>query len=264
MARYDHLQLLRLPERFERRRQGGGRAPIRDDPGGHSRRLGNELDQVVQTQQRRRQPEFVDPSLILRVQMTGALLEDDWNQLGLTVLSSDDDRTLVLFSNTEDMTAFRERLAAFARGTQPGRQAPAYAAFIGGIEAIGSVEPRDRIGIRAREAGFTAPEDFQLGHPYTVDIELWDLGRRDLRVRTLDEVVAYADARGGEELDRYVGPSISMVRLRCDGAVVRTLLAVDSLAEIDFPRPPTLRRAKPYSSNWLSYRRSVTLQTMHR
>jgi subtilisin family serine protease len=240
MARYDHLRLLRLPERFERRRQGGGRAPVRGDPGRHSRRLGNELDQAVQTQQRRRQPEFVDPSLILRVQMTGALLEDDWNQLGLTVLSSDDDRTLVLFSNTEDMTAFRERLAAFARGTQPGRRAPAYAAFIGGIEAIGSVEPRDRIGIRAREAGFTAPEDFQTGQSYTVDIELWDLGRRDLRVRTLDEVAAYSDARGGEELDRYVGPSISMVRLRCYGAVVRTLLAVDSLAEIDFPPTPDI------------------------
>lgn len=178
--------------------------------------------------------------MILRVQMTGALLEDDWNQLGLTVLSSDEDRTLVLFSNTDDMTAFRERLAAFSRGAQPGRQAPAYAAFIGGIETIGAVEPRDRIGIRAREAGFTTPEDFQAGESYTVDIELWDLGRRELRTRALDDVVAYADARGGDELDRYVGPSISMVRLRCDGAVVRTLLGTDALAEIDFPPTPDI------------------------
>ncbi|WP_197277156.1 S8 family peptidase [Sphingomonas profundi] len=240
MPRYDHLQLLRLPERFERRRQGGGRAVERPDPAGHSQRLGNELDDAVQTQQRRRPPEFVDPSLILRVQMTGALLEEDWNQLGLTVLSSDEDRTLVLFSSTDDMTAFRERLAAFSRGAQPGRQAPAYAAFIGGIETIGAVEPRDRIGIRAREAGFTAPEDFQPGESYTVDVELWDLGRRELRTRALDDVVAYADARGGEELDRYVGPSISMVRLRCDGAVVRTLLGTDALAEIDIPPTPDI------------------------
>lgn len=240
MPRYDHLQLLRLPERFERRRQGGGRAVERPDPAGHSRRLGAELDAAVQTQQRRRPPEFVDPSLILRVQMTGALLEEDWNQLGLSVLSSDEDRTLVLFASSEDMTAFRERLAAFARGTQPGRQAPSYAAFIGGIETIGAVEPRDRIGLRAREAGFTAPDDFQVGETYTIDVELWDLGRRELRVRTLDEVVAYVDARGGEELDRYVGPSISMARVRCDGAVVRTLLGTDALAEIDFPPIPDI------------------------
>lgn len=240
MPRYDHLQLVRLPERFERRRQGGGRAVVRGDPAGHSRRLGGELDAAVQAQQRRRPPDFVDPSLILRVQMTGALLEDDWNQLGLTVLSSDDDRTLVLFSSNADMAAFRDRLAAFARGTPDGRQGPAYAAFVGGIEAIGAVEPRDRVGIRAREAGFAAPDDFQLGQSYTVDVELWDLGRRELRTRALDDIVAYADARGGEELDRYVGPSISMVRLRCDGAVVRALLAVDALAEVDLPPTPDL------------------------
>lgn len=170
--------------------------------------------------------------------MSGALLEEDWNQLGLTVLSSDEDRTLVLFSSTDDLAQFRERLAAYARGTPPGRQHPPYNAFIGGIESIGTVEPKDRIGIRARESGLSEADDFLAGRQYIVDVELWDLGRREIRERKLNQVADYAAARGAEELDRYIGPSITLVRLRCDGDVIRTLLGVEDVQEIDFPPVP--------------------------
>jgi hypothetical protein len=75
MARYAHLQLVRLPERFERRKQSGGPRPPDRDVAAHSAKLRVELDAAVETQRRRRAPEFVNPSLILRVQMTGAPLE---------------------------------------------------------------------------------------------------------------------------------------------------------------------------------------------
>ena len=135
VSRYEHLQLVRLPERFERRRTGGGGRGPQRNPGEHSARLRTELEQAVATQQQRRRPEFVDPSLILRVKMTTGLLEEDWNRLGLTVLSSDEDRTLVLFSSSGEMSAFEERLASYGRGTPPGQQNPSYAAFVGGIES---------------------------------------------------------------------------------------------------------------------------------
>ncbi|WP_204349509.1 hypothetical protein, partial [Stenotrophomonas maltophilia] len=83
--RYDHLQLLRLPERIERRKHGGGGAAPQRDVGGHSRKLRAELDTAIAEQQRRRRPEFVDPSLILRVRMTGMTMEEDWERLGLTL-----------------------------------------------------------------------------------------------------------------------------------------------------------------------------------
>ncbi|MCT8970694.1 S8 family peptidase [Microbaculum marinisediminis] len=238
MARYEHLQLLRLPERFQRRKAGGGRPPPPRNPAAHSQRLDAELNLAIETQQRRRRPEFVDPSLILKVQMSGALLEEDWNRVGLTLLSSDDDRTLVLFASTDDMAAFRERLAAYGQGVPLGCVNPAYAAFIGGIEGISAIAPRDRIGIRAREDGFTEVADFQAGTIYTVDAELWDLGRRDLRTRKIEDISAYVQGRNGEELDRYIGPSISLVRIRCDGAIIQTLLGIDEIAEIDFPPEP--------------------------
>lgn len=171
MPQYDHLRLVRLPEQLERRKHGGGQAPVRNAPV-HGGRIRAELDAVVETQQRRRRPDAVNPSLILRVQMSGPLLESEWEKVGLTVLLTDADRTLVLFSSTDDLTQFREKLAAFSRGIPDGQKGPSYSAFIGGIERIGDVEPRDRIGPRFKVEGFTAVDDFLPNQTYLIDVEL--------------------------------------------------------------------------------------------
>src|SRR3954451_645161 len=222
MARYDHLDLVRLPETFERKKHGGGGPPPARDLVTHTTKLRDELDAAIEVQQQRRKPEFVDPSLILRVQMTGPPMEEDWERLGLTVLSSDADRTLVLFASREDMTEFRDRLDAYRGGAPEGKKNPPYNAFVGTIETIGSVEPRDRVGRRFREDGVVEPADFVAGL-YLVDIELWDLGERRLRERKLDQIVSYVEARGGEVFDRYVGPSISMLRVRLSGEIIQAL-----------------------------------------
>jgi len=172
--------------------------------------------------------------------MSGPLLEPEWEKVGLTVLSTDPDRTLVLFSSTDDLTEFRERLEAFSRGPAEGRRGPAYSAFIGGIENIGEVEPRDRIGPRFKSEGITDLADFLDAEIYLVDVELWDLGRREIRTRKLGEIRNYVQARDGEVLDEYVGPSISMLRIRATGALLKTLLSVEDLAAIDLPPHPDL------------------------
>jgi len=234
MAQYEHLQLVRLPERYERRKTGGGGGPPKRDAGAHSQKLKDELAVAVDAQTRRRRPNVVDPALILRVRMAGPLLEEDWNRAGLTLLSSDADRNLVLFANDQELTEFRRKITAYGRGTPVGQQNPSFAAFVGGIEDIGSVEPRDRLGLRAREDGFTEVADFQDGTTYIVDVELWDIGNRPYRSRKLDEIEAYVTAGNGIELDRYIGPTITMARFECDGAIVRNLLTVEEIAELDF------------------------------
>lgn len=244
MPRYDHLQLVRLPERLPRRKTGGGGPPPTREPGGHSRRLSRELDAAITLQQRRRRPDAINPALILRVHMSGPLLEEEWNRVGLTLLSSDEDRSLVLFSSSDELTDFRRKLVAFGAGAPAGQINPSFASFIANIESISEVAPRDRIGMRAREAGFTEIDDFQGGTPYVVDVELWDLGRRELREGKIDDIVRYAEARGAEELDRHVGPNLTLVRLRCDGGLVRTLLTIEEIAELDFPPEPDLITAE--------------------
>ena len=238
MARYDHLQLVRLPERLPRRKTGGGGPPPQREPGGHSRRLGEELDQAVEVQRQRRRPDAVNPALILRVSMSGPLLEEEWAKVGLTVLSSDEDRSLILFASNDELTDFRRKMTAYGQGVRGDQINPSYAGFIANVEGIAAVAPRDRIGLRAREAALVETEDFQPGTQYIVDLELWDLGRRELRERKLDEIVAYAEALGAEELDRHIGPNITMVRLSGDGRMVRPLLAIEEIAEIDFPPEP--------------------------
>jgi hypothetical protein len=246
MPRYDHLQLVRLPERLERRKPGGGGPPPPRDLAVHTTKLRTELDAAVETQRRRRKPEFVDPSLILRVQMTGALLEEQWEQLGLTVLSSDADRTLILFASNDDMRDFRARLDAYQGGAPAGQKAAPYNAFIGTIETIGAVEPRDRIGVRLREDGFVEPADFQPRTTYLVDLELWDLGDRRLRERKLGQIVAYIEARDGEVLDQYIGPSITMARVRLQGKLLLTLLTIEDIASIDQPPQPDVTTPAAY------------------
>lgn len=243
MARYDHLRLVRLPEQLERRKHGGGQAPVRDAPV-HGARIRGELDAVVEIQKRRRRPDAVNPSLILRVQMSGPLLELEWEKVGLTVLSTDPDRTLVLFSTTDDLSQFREKLEAFSLGAPAGQKGPSFAAFIGGIESVGDVEPRDRIGARLKEEGFNTPDDFLAEASYRLDLELWDLGRRDQRTRALEDITAYVEARGGEILDQYVGPAITMIRIEAPGALIRTLLTIEEIATIDRPPQPDLQVAE--------------------
>ena len=244
MARYDHLELVRLPEQFERRKHGGGGPPPPRDRQQHTTKLRDELDAATQEQRGRRRPEFVDPSLILRVQMSSALLEEEWERLGLTVLSSDADRTLVLFASNEDMQEFRARLDAYQGGAPPGQKHAPYNNFVAGIESIGSVEPRDRIGSRFQEEGFADLDDFVPRTSYLVDIELWDLGERRLRERKIDEVIRYVEARAGEVLDRYIGPSISMFRARLTGELIRTLLTIEEVATIDLPPAPDMMTAE--------------------
>jgi hypothetical protein len=244
VARYDHLELARLPEQFERRKHGGGGPPPARDRDQHTAKLREQLDTATQEQRSRRKLEFIDPSLILRVQMTGALLEEEWERLGLTVLSSDADRTLVLFASSEDMQDFRARLEAYQRGAPPGQKHPPYNNFVAGIDSIGSVEPRDRIGARFREEGFVGTDDFVVHESYLVDVELWDLGERRLRERKIEDVVRYFETRGGEVLDRYVGPSISMFRARLTGDLIRTLLTIEEVASVDLPPAPDVKTAE--------------------
>ena len=121
MPQLDHLQLIRLPETLPRRKTGfPGPTPPRG--GGYGRLVRTEVEAAVEAQLQNRPAQFVDPSLILCVRMNGMLLEEDWEALGLTLLSSDDDKNIVLFSSAGDLAALMQRLDAFDGPIHLGRQ----------------------------------------------------------------------------------------------------------------------------------------------
>ena len=239
MPQYDHLPLVRLPENLDRRKTG--RPPPK--PGraqGHGTGVSAEVDDAIQTQRLQRPVEFVDPSLILKVEMNGMSMEDDWEGVGLRLLSSDDDNTLVLFSSTEELTEFRRKLAAYAGPKPAGQKDRSFAGFIDRIESVSTLEPRDRLGIRLLERGFTGATDFQDNEIYLVDIALWDFAGAPARRRKAEEIAAFVEARNGEVFDTYVGPSLTIMRVQAPGQALRPVLSVPEVALIDHPPEPDL------------------------
>lgn len=238
MPRYDHLVLECLPDRLERRkRRGFGNAPQRDERA-QADRISRELDTAIEVQRRRRKPAIVRPDLILRVSMQGQRFDEEWEALGLTVLSTDADKSLVLFASNEELREFRDRIAAYRGGPQEGRKAAPYNGFLSSIGTIGTVEPSDRIGARLKDAGVTRPEDFGEDQLYELDIELWDIGSRDRRRERIEELGRDVVAAGGTLLDTYVGPSITLARIRATGLVMRSLLEVEVVSSIDLAPEP--------------------------
>jgi hypothetical protein len=239
MAQYAHLTLERLPERLERRKRPGFGQLTARDPQTQATHLTSQLAGAVE-QQRQRRPASVDPDLILRVTMAGQDQEDFWNRSGLTVVASDASKTLILFSTSDELAEFKQRIEAYRGGPPEGQKHPPHAAFISAIESIGAIQPADRIGVRLQALGICEPADFDPATDYTLDVALWDLGDRLLRQARLSSVKTLVEESGGQVLDDYLGAVVTMVRVRASGRIVRTLLDVDVIATIDLAPVPDL------------------------
>ncbi|WP_299845627.1 S8 family peptidase [uncultured Jannaschia sp.] len=240
MAQLDHLQLIRAREPIARRKTGGGGAPP-ERGGGHGGALRTETQAAVAEQQAAKPAAFVDPSLLLRVQVDGHIAESEWERLGLSVVSSDVDRTVLLFSTTGDVTEFLERLGKFdAPPVNPGQRNPNYAGLVGRIDKIGGLAPRDRLGPKIKAEGFTEAEDLQDDTRYVLDIELWEFGTRPRREAKVEEIEQFLIAQGGAVYDTYIGPSITVMRVEATGRGLRPLLGVPEIALIDLPPEPDL------------------------
>lgn len=235
MAQYRHLEMKKLPQRLERRKRPGFSPGIKRNPSVHGSRLKTELENTVQQQITRQRPPTVTPSLILRVKMQGGLQEDEWEKLGLNVLSSDEDRHLVLFSSSQDINDLKARLEAYERGVPVGQRNPQYAGFVSAIDEISEVKPEDRIGKQFKDEGYTSAEDFVGQNKLIIDIELWDLGSRPLREAKVEEVSEFVERNESEVLDIFIGPSITMIRLEAPEALIADLLVLEEVSLIDLP-----------------------------
>lgn len=239
LPRYEHLQLSKLPQSLDRRKTGRP-PPLPQRGGGHGGGVRLEVDDAVEEQRLQRPPEFVDPSLILKVEMNGLSLEDEWEKVGLRLLSNDQDNTIILFSSTEELTDFRQKLAAYEGPIPAGQTGRRYAGFINRIESVGTLQAADKLGVRLQERGFTQANDFQDDELYVVDIELWDFAGQAARRRKAEEIGDFIEARDGVVFDTYVGPSLTIVRVEALGQAIRPVLSVPEVAFVDLPPQPDL------------------------
>src|ERR1700733_13379874 len=108
MAEHPHLLLPRAEVNIERRRRPGfaGR-PVRE-PREQADRITQAVEGVLQ--RRAKGAIRVIPGLVIRVRTSGVLPEEEWERAGLTVLGTDADTSVVLFSNDAELKEFRRRL----------------------------------------------------------------------------------------------------------------------------------------------------------
>ena len=242
MLNLPHLILPRVELALPRRKTGFGSAPAREHSA-HGRALRGQLDSVLADYQRRPRPSGIDPSLILRIQLNSkaGVDEETWERCGLTLLSVDENRTLVLFSSDADLSDFKLKLSKYERGpTDPDQKSAPYAQIFASIDEIGDVRPRDRIGRLLRADGVKDVGDLEEAKDYVVDIELWDLGNRETNRRKVNELRGFVEREGGRVTDHCIGESLILLRSQCRGAVIKQLLEVDCVALVDLPPKPAL------------------------
>ncbi len=237
-----HLILPRVELALPRKKVGRGRPPAREHRT-HGRALRNQLDNVLTDYRRRPRPVGIDPSLILRIQLNprAGVDEETWERCGLTLLSVDENKTLVLFSSDADLSDFKRRLSEYEQGPpSPDQKNAPHAQIFASIDEIGDVRPKDRIGRLLRADGVKDVGDFEEVKDYVVDIELWDLGDRETNRRKVGELRDFIVQEGGRVTDYYIGESLVLLRSRCSGAIIKQLLKVDYVALVDLPPKPTL------------------------
>lgn len=238
----EHLPLLRMPRVEPRRKHGFGRPPERDHRA-HGARIAEEVEETIAAARARAAIAGIDPKLILKVELTRAVDEDEWRRAGLHVLAQNPGNILVLFSDSFELDAFRERVERFTAGPVKGRENPPHTSLIAPIERVGELDPKDRIGPRLAASGIVDVDDIDGRNAFVVDVELWDAGEqfeREVRARSM---IAYVEGElGGQSVGQpFVGTTgFSLIRLRIRGNELKALLDRPEVASIDLLPLPDL------------------------
>jgi hypothetical protein len=201
--------------------------------------LSEEADEVIRNFRESLPPDAVEPSLILKIKLGSSISDETWPSSGLEVLAHTDDNAVILFSNDAEMTAFRERVAAYQNGPRDGKKNPPHSGFFDAIEALVPLEPRDRIGPSLRAEGLTDIEHFSGDENMRLDLELWRPEVADID-RKLNTVVSDVEQAGGEILSEYRAPTGLLLRVMATKEVFGKLLLRKEIAEIDRPPIPDL------------------------
>ncbi|MGQ8774876.1 S8 family peptidase [Serratia sp. NA_112.1] len=243
MAEYEHLRLVKMPQQFERRKKPGfGSAPNRSNQqrATHGTSLINQIDSAVAYIRSKRRPGNIDPSLVMKVKYEGSAADEDWERLGLHVLSHDEDKTLVLFSSNDSLQSLKERINSYSGPIPANQKNPAYNNFVGNLTSIETITTSDRIGIRLKEDGFASLDDFDENENYIIDVELWDFGGRVEREAKIESIKNIAIENNGEFIDSYIGPSISLLRIKCNLECLNEILEIPEIYTIDLPPSPDM------------------------
>jgi subtilisin family serine protease len=238
MAIYDHLPLKRLEGVLARRIHGFGVAPFREAKQ-HGARIQKEIEQTVSTFDALPAIDGIDPSLILKISIAGNIDEDEWRKVGLTVLSVDGDKSVILFASDKSLQDFRNKVEAYQGELPLGQKAPQYAGLVAAIESVSLLTPLDRMGPTLQAAGLMHPQDFIATEVYVLDFELYHpptQAEAEIFVYRLKQALA----SGGAILSTYSGHQMLIARVECNGDAARAALDLPEVSVAEFPPQPDI------------------------
>ena len=236
MATYQHLPLQRVEGALDRRKRPGFGQPSGRDPKSHGSKIQSEVNEVIKVYKAKPKIADIDPALILKVETTSTVTEEDWERVGLTVLASEPGQTLILFANDAELSAFQLRIAAYNGEKPEDQKGQPYAGLIEAIEAVRSILPTDRIGPALKLEGYQTPESLP-DEVVSYDVELWPVSDINADLFIHRATVALEQYEGSV-ISTYRGNSALLMRVRGGGTSIRALLDLPEVSSVDrLPAP---------------------------
>lgn len=239
MAEHVHLSLKRLEGELERRKHPFPGTEKRS-PSEHGPKIRGEVGQVLDAHGDLPTIDGIDPSLILRIEMSGLVDEATWKRLGLHVLAEEPDKTLLLFATDRELGEFRSRIEAYLADPPPGQKGHQYAGLIEAIERVGLAGPEDRIGDSLASFGILEIGDIDENQNFVLDFELFHPGevfQSEIFVHRLEHCLKGHD---GIILNTYIGDRLLLCRVEASGLAIKEAVALPEIANIERPPKPDL------------------------
>lgn len=235
MAEHQHLPLPSAEINLERRKRSGFPGAPERAPRAHARVITGGINEVVAAHRAIGKVGPIQPSLIMKVETAGYTAETDWSAADISVLSVDTDKTLVVLSSDDQLTTFRDRLEKYSQGPKEGKKTAPYSNLIAPLETISAIKPSERLGKLLKLEGINDVSDFETGTTYSLDVELWEIPAARVRRRQTDDFISLVEELGGEVLDRYMGHTMTLLRVRGPGSVFAKVAEVTDVRQIELP-----------------------------
>lgn len=196
----------------------------------------------------------IQPHLVFRIPLAkGAVVDEiatSLRKVGLIAVSIEPDRAVIAFRDDADLAEFKKAVAEYSKGPRQGinpkTREPFKTTKWDLFEYIETDSMKlwaraDRIGPGLKVAAGDDGQDLDGSTVYNVDAELWHRGTTNLALASVQEVEAIlreSRTPNSRIIDRYVGDTLCLLRIRATGTTLSRLLDLQVVAELDFPPQP--------------------------
>ena len=255
--RYPHLPLVREQVETNRRKQPPPppQIPNRGGRGRFGPVMKGAIGRLEDEAKRKPAPaRGIQPHLVFRVPVAAGtsplVLTDRLQELGLTVVSVENDGAVIAFRDDTNLDEFKKAVDIYQLGPggriNPKTKLPYKTTKYDVFEIIEAGQMRlwgraDRLGPRLATVIGEKGERIDPKACYVLDVDLWHRGTTDLARDSISELsrLVQDKLKPGEKLsDSFIGDMLCLARLTVTGEKLDRLLEMDAISEVDLPPQP--------------------------